>query len=279
MNDLHRSLAPISEAAWAEIETEAKRALKGTLGARRIADFSGPHGWDHSCVNLGRAEPLGDGPGDGVAARLRRVQPLVEMRVTFDLSRAELEMVGRGATDPDLDPVREAAVNLALAEDRAVFHGYAAGNIHGICEASAGAALTIPPDYEDYPRVVAEALDKLKRDGVDGPFGVALGLQCYTGLTKTMTKGGGFPVIQNLGRILDGPVVWAPALDGAVVLSTRGGDFELTVGQDISIGYLAHTTETVTLYLQESFTFRVLSPEAAVPLVYPREGRGRARRE
>ncbi len=274
MDDLHRSLAPISDGAWAEIEKEAKRALKGTLGARRVVDFSGPHGWDHSCVNLGRVEALRAAPGDGVTARQRKVLPLVELRATFELSRAELETVGRGAADPELDPVREAAVKLALAEDHAVFHGYTASGIQGICEASAAAALAIPPDYEDYPKVVAEALDKLKRDGVDGPFGVALGLQCFTGLTKTMTRGGGFPVIQNLGRILDGPVVWAPALDGAIVLSTRGGDFELTVGQDISIGYLAHTTETVTLYLQESFAFRVLSPEAAVPLVYP-SSRGR----
>ncbi len=277
MNDLHRGLAPISDSAWGEIETEAKRALKGTLGARRVVDFSGPHGWDHSCVNLGRTESLGAGPGDGVAARVRKVQPLVEMRVTFELTRAELETVGRGAPDPDLDPVREAAVKLAMAEDHAVFHGYAAGGIQGLCEAASNAPISIPPDYEDYPRVVAEALDTLKRSGVDGPFGVALGMRCYTGLTKTMTKGGGFPVIQNLGRILDGPVVWAPALDGAVVLSVRGGDFELTVGQDVSIGYLAHTAEAVTLYLQESFTFRTLSPEAAVPLVYPEEG-GRGRR-
>ncbi len=278
MDDLLRELAPVSEAAWGEIETEAKRALKGTLGARRVVDFSGPHGWSTSCVNLGRIEDLRPGPGDGIAARLRQVLPLVELRASFELSRAELETVGRGAADPDLDPVREAAVKLAMAEDRAVFHGYAAGHIRGICEASAGAALTIPPEYEDYPQVVAEALDKLKRDGVDGPFGVALGMRCFTGLTKTMTKGGGFPVIQNLGRILDGPVVWAPALDGAVVLSVRGGDFELTVGQDVSIGYLAHTAETVTLYLQESFTFRTLSPEAAVPLAYPSESRGRSRR-
>lgn len=278
MDDLLRQLAPVSEPAWEEIETEARRALKGTLGARRIVDFSGPHGWDHSCVNLGGAEALRAAPGEGVAARRRRVLPLVELRATFELARAELETVARGAPDPDLDPVRKAAVELAQAEDRAVFHGYEAGGIRGICEAAADAALTIPPDYEDYPRVVAQALDALRRTGVDGPFGIALGMRCYTGLTKTMTKGGGFPVIQNLGRILDGKVVWAPALDGAVVLSQRGGDFELTVGQDVSIGYLAHTAETVTLYLQESFTFRTLSPEAAIPLVYPAEGRSRGRR-
>lgn len=268
MNDLHRELAPISSAAWSEIEDEAKSALKSTLGARRIVDFAGPHGWDHSCINLGRVQDLRDRPGDGVAGKLRQVLPLIELRTTFELSRSELEAVARGAPDADLDPVREAAVRIALSEDRAVFHGYKAGGIEGICESSKDTAITIPPDYEDYPRVVAEALDTMQRSGVEGPFGIALGLRCYTGLLKTMTKGGGFPVIQNLSRILDGKVVWAPALDGAVVLSQRGGDFELTVGQDFSIGYLSHTADKVTLYLQESMTFRTCSPEAAVPLVY-----------
>ena len=46
----------------------------------------------------------------------------------------------------------------------------------------------------------------------------------------------------------------------------RGGDFELTVGQDFSIGYLEHNTERVRLYIEESFTFLVLTEQAAVPL-------------
>ena len=68
--------------------------------------------------------------------------------------------------------------------------------------------------------------------------------------------------------------MWAPAVSGAVVISQRGDDHELTVGQDFSIGYLDHTATAVRLYLQESFTFRVLSPEAAVPLRYPSAASG-----
>jgi len=283
VRDLFRELAPVSDAAWSEIEKEAKQALKDTLAARRIVDFSGPHGWSHSALNLGRTQGLRGGPAEGVDARLRQVQPLVELRAQFELSRVELETAERGAADPDLDAVRKAAVQLALAEDRAVFDGYAAGGIRGINEAATHGALAIPEDYNDYAAVVAEALDTLRRDGISGPYGIALGLRCYTGLTKTMSRGGGFPVIQNLGRILEGPIVWAPAVDGAVVLSVRGGDFEITIGQDISIGYLSHTADAVRLYLQESMTFRALSPEAAVPLVYrssgaraaPRRRRGR----
>jgi uncharacterized linocin/CFP29 family protein len=83
-----------------------------------------------------------------------------------------------------------------------------------------------------------------------------------------MTSGGGFPVIENIKRIIDGDIVYAPAVDGAVVLSQRGEDFELCVGQDASIGYLTHTADKVSLYIQETMTFRDLSPEAAIPLRY-----------
>jgi hypothetical protein len=45
----------------------------------------------------------------------------------------------------------------------------------------------------------------------------------------------------------------------AFVLTTRGGDFDLHIGQDVSIGYLSHTDAAVRLYLQETFTFLLLN--------------------
>jgi len=271
MNDLQRELAPISSAAWEEIDAEARQILTLRLAARKIVDFSGPHGWDMSATNLGRVDRLSRGPGDGVEARLRAVQPLVELRVPFELSRDEMEAIGRGAKDADRVPLQEAARKIATAEDKAIFHGYGAANIVGIDEASSGATLSIPSRYEDYPSVVAEAVSRLRRSGVTGPYAIALGPRCYTGLTATMTASG-HPVLHFVEQLVGGAAVWAPAVDGAVVVSLRGGDFEMTVGQDISIGYTSHSATAVQLYLQESFTFRVLGPEAAVPLAYPKSG-------
>ncbi len=266
MNDLRRELAPVSDEAWAQIEAEAKRTLKATLAARKLIDFSGPLGWDASAVGIGRTSPLKSAPEKGVEARLRKAQPLVELRAPFEMSREELEAVARGAKDVNLDPVRDAARAAAHAEDRTVFHGYAEAGIRGIAEAGASSKCAISEDYAAYPGVVAEAVHKLRGAGVDGPYAIALGPRCYTGLTKTTISG--FPVIEHVRKLLDGPIIWAPAVDGAVVLSVRGGDFELVVGQDFSIGYLDHTATVVRLYLQESFTFRVLTPEAGVPLAY-----------
>ncbi len=273
MNDLRRELAPIPAKAWEAIDEEARKALKLILAARRIVDFKGPLGWDASAVGWGRVAGLPKPPGEGVEAALRRVLPLVEFRAPFELSRGELDSIARGAEDPDLDAVRLAARAIALAEDRAVFHGYEGAGIEGICDAAAKATLPLTDDYQRYPGVVANALARLRMAGVDGPYGIALGPRCYTGLTQTTTPAG-FPVLQHVEKLVDGPIVWAPGVDGAAVVSLRGGDFELTVGRDLSVGYQDHTATTVALYIEESFTFRVLSPEAAVPLSYAAASRG-----
>jgi uncharacterized linocin/CFP29 family protein len=270
MSPLLRELAPVTAEAWEMIEQEAKRTLKLKLAARKLVDFNGPLGWDASAVNTGRVARLDEAPGQGVEARVRKLQPLVELRVPFELSREELDAIVRGAKDVNLDAVRDAASAAALAEDRAVFRGYAGGAIRGIAEEAAAARLTLSDDYQAYPGVVAEAVNKLHIAGVEGPYGIALGPRCYTGLTKTTI--GGYPVMEHVRRLLDGPLVWAPAVDGAVVLSLRGGDFELAVGQDFSVGYLEHNASSVRLYLLESFTFRVIAAEAAVPLAYASKG-------
>jgi uncharacterized linocin/CFP29 family protein len=210
-------------------------------------------------------EPI-ERPAQGIEARLRCVQPMVELRVPFELRRAELEALDRGAGDFDADPVIAAARAVAIAEDRAIFHGYVQAGINGICEMQAASAIALSDDYEIYPVLVATALNKLRNEGVSGPYAIALGERYYTDLTES-TKGG-YPVLEHVRKLVDGPLVWAPGLDGGLVMSTRGRDFILTVGQDFAIGYLDHDAERVRLYIEESFTFRIDSPQAAVPLAY-----------
>lgn len=269
MNHLMRAIAPLTAGEWKAVDEEAKQTLKLNLAARRLVDFSGPHGWQTSSINLGRADRTETDLRPSVETRRRRVQTLIELRAPFELSRQELDIITRGGRDPDLRPVTDAAREIAIAEDQAVFNGFEAGGIAGILGAAQESALHLTDDYERYPEVVAEALGKLRNLGIVGPYGIALGPRCYTGLTET-TTGGGYRVYDHVKRLLNGPVVWTPGIDGAVVVSLRGGDFELTIGEDLSIGYLSHTTETVRLYLQESLTFRVLTAEAAVPLRYRR---------
>jgi uncharacterized linocin/CFP29 family protein len=266
MNHLLRDLAPVSSTAWEQIEEEATRTLRHFLTARRLVDVDGPGGWTKEAVHRGRAEEVGDAP-TGIQARLRTVQPLLEYRAEFWLERAELDAIDRGAHDPDLDPVRDAARRLALAEDAAVFHGHRGGLVDGIADASPHPKIGISDDYRDYPGSVARAVAMLQSAGVAGPYAVALGPRCYTGVVET-TDLGGYPILEHLRLITGGPVQWAPSVDGALVCSLRGGDFRLTIGQDVAIGFLDHDAASVHLYLEQSFTFMVLTPEAAVHLAY-----------
>jgi uncharacterized linocin/CFP29 family protein len=273
MNNLKRELAPISSAAWEAIDAEARRVLTLQLAGRKLVDFNGPLGPAAAAVNLGRLDPLRAGPVAKVEAARRTALPLVELRTTFDLARGELDAVENGSDDLDLAPLIEAAIRMAQAEDSAIFHGYDAGGIRGIGQASAHPVVPISDNYQEYPRSIAEATRLLRIAGVEGPYAIALGPRCYTGLMQA-TGDGGYPVLNVVRKLVDGPIVWAPAVNGAVVLSTRGGDFELSVGRDLSIGYHSHTDASVRLYVVETMTFRVLTSEAGVALAY-RDAKGK----
>ena len=263
LDDLQRHLAPISARAWTEIEKQAREVLTVNLAARKLVDFRGPLGWTKSAVGLGTVDGLPTPPVDGVVASMRRVQPLVEIRAGFVLARAELDRIDRGGHGPDLAPLLEAATRIARAEDRAVFHGYPAGAIAGMRAQAAEIAADASQRAGGYPTTIAEAVRRLRIQGVGGPYALAAGDRCFTELHATTARDG-YLLLDAVKQILGGPIVWAPAVDGAVVVSMRGDDFRLTIGRDVAIGYLGHTAAAVDLFLVESFTFEVLTPEAAV---------------
>ncbi|WP_338821902.1 family 1 encapsulin nanocompartment shell protein [Bradyrhizobium septentrionale] len=263
MNNLHRGLAPISDAAWAQIEEEASRTLKRHLAARRVVDVDGPKGADFSAVGTGHLKKIST-PGDGVEATQRDVRALVELRVPFELSRQAIDDVERGSNDSDWDPLKTAARKIAFAEDRAVFDGYAAAGIQGIRQGSSNPVLTLPASIKNYPNVVAQAVSQLRLAGVNGPYTLLLGTEPYTAIGGATDDG--YPVLQHIQRLVDGKIIWAPAIEGGVLLTTRGGDFQLSIGQDLSIGYLSHSASSVQLYFQETITFLMLTSEASVVL-------------
>ncbi|MCW2938451.1 MAG: bacteriocin [Actinomycetia bacterium] len=263
MNNLHRELAPISAAAWAEIETEVGRTFKLHVAGRRVVDVNGPGGPTLSAVGEGHLDPISS-PAEGITSCARRVQPVIELRVPFTVDRQAIDDVERGAKDPDWQPVKDAARRMAFAEDRAVFEGYAAARIAGIRESSSNPALSLPAEVRDYPNIVSQALSSLRLAGVNGPYSLLLSAAAYTAVNETSDHG--YPIREHLVRVMEGEIIWAPAIDGAFVLSIRGGDYELHLGQDLSIGYLSHDAATVQLYLQESMTFLMYTSEGAVAL-------------
>ncbi|MGU3652303.1 family 1 encapsulin nanocompartment shell protein [Mycolicibacterium sp. A43C] len=263
MNNLYRELAPVTDEAWGEIEQEATRTFKRHIAGRRVVDCTGPTGATTASVSTGHLLDV-TSPGDGVIAHLRDSRPLVRLRVPFTITRDAIDDVERGSQDSDWDPVKDAAKKLAFAEDRAIFEGYAAANIQGIRAGSSNPGLALPEDPRGYPDVIAQALSELRLAGVDGPYSVLLSADAYTKVSETTEHG--YPLREHLNRVVDGDIIWAPAIDGAFVLSTRGGDFDLQLGTDVSIGYLSHDADTVQLYLQETFTFLNYTAEASVAL-------------
>jgi len=254
----------MSDAAWQVVDDEARSRLTTQLAARQVVDFVGPHGWAHSATNLGRTAPIA-APSEGLVAAQRRVLPLLELRAEFKVSRAELDDVERGATDPTLNELDQAAIQIAVGENTTVFHGHQAAGIRGVTETSSHAPISFGTDKERYPNAVAQAVDQIRRSGVQGPYGLVLSPGMYTEILQTAEHGGHL-LFDHLRQILDGPLVWAPGVEGGIVVSLRGGDFVFECGQDLSIGYLDHDVDAVALFLEESFSFRVVEPDASVQL-------------
>jgi uncharacterized linocin/CFP29 family protein len=265
VSHLLREHAPLTEAGWDLLDSEARERLAPALAARKLVDFSGPHGWQYSATNLGRVKEIAHPMGKGVSGAQRQVLALVELRAPFSVARAELADAERGAADADLGALDQAAQAIAVAENAAVFHGWKAAGITGILEASPHGEIKLGEDCDQYPRHVAKAVDALRAAGVAGPYGLALGPEAHTRVLETSERGG-YPLLEHLREIAGGPLVWAPGVKGAAVLSLRGGDFLLECGEDLSIGYDRHDADAVHLYLEESISFRVATPEAAVAL-------------
>src|SRR5512146_878048 len=173
MDLLKRHHAPITPEAWKQIDNEAKRVLQLNLAGRKLVDFDGPHGWRYAAVNMGHLTIRTDGDL-GVPWGVRDVAPLIEVRAPFELTIMELDNASRGAV-LDLPAVVSAAEKTAHAEDNAIFNGFKAGGIEGIIPSTSHPAIAIPDDYADYPSVVVDAVETLRRAGINGPYALALG--------------------------------------------------------------------------------------------------------
>jgi uncharacterized linocin/CFP29 family protein len=270
MDLLRRELAPITPGAWMEIDSMARDALVANLSARKFVDLDGPHGITHACVNLGRLEhPEGQKP-DAVQYGVHQVLPLIEARVSFVLKQWELDNIDRGAKDFQLDTLVSAARRIADFEEQAVFHGFKAGSIKGLHTETPGPLIPLELEMDALVDAVSEAQARLLRDGVEGPANLVVSPDVWKFLARS-TPGGTLRTLveQQLG----GQVIYSSVVKGALLAAARGGDLELTVGQDFAIGYHHHTSEEVHLFMTDSFTFRVITPEALVGFEVKKKGR------
>jgi uncharacterized linocin/CFP29 family protein len=255
-----RGSAPIAEDVWATLEADLKGALEQHLVGRRVVDFDGPHGLSLAAKSLGTLERME--LGSGVHAGLRQSLPLLEIRVPFDLVRSALEERERGAPNLADEPGLVAARKLAELEDTAIFRGLEAAGIRGLAAASSHPRLAVGADVQSAMDAVARALLSLDEAAVNGPYAVVLGDSLY----RRLAAASDYPPLERLRKLVGARVLHSRIVSGGLVLSERGGDFQLTVGQDAAVGYASHDQERVALYVVESFTFLVSEPDAVVVL-------------
>ncbi|MDO5717833.1 MAG: family 1 encapsulin nanocompartment shell protein [Tissierellia bacterium] len=251
MDILKRSIAPISEEAWDEIDESAIDVIKAILSARKTLKVNGPMGWDYNAVPEGRLEIIDDGD---VAVGQYKLKRLVEPRVTFELNKWELDNVERGAEDIDLDPLEEAVEKIALFEENLIYNGYEAGGIVGLSEA-AEHQMEFGKEANTILKNIGEAKFKLYNSYVQPPYNLMVSPEAYEKINKIYE---GANLMKQIEKLIEGSVIRSKAVKGAILVPHRDDDLELTIGQDFSIGYDSHDEETITMFVTESLTFRVL---------------------
>ena len=261
MDILKRQMAPVTEEAWEEIDEQAKEILENRLTARKFVDVSSPLGWDVASVPEGSLGEIYD-KEKGVRYGVRQSRPIIETRISFDLEIWELDNITRGSEDVDLEPLEEAAAKAADFEDMAVYEGVSKAGVAGLIEESEE-SLPLPSGTTEIVDTVSDAVRKFKESSIEGPYGIVVNSDLWSKINHFVQ---GYPVGKKITDILEGPMIYNPSLDTPLIVSLRGGDFDLSLGRDFSIGYENHDNEKVSLFITESFTFKILDPAAVITM-------------
>jgi uncharacterized linocin/CFP29 family protein len=263
MDILRRSSAPLSGEVWKQIDEAVVGMARRTMAARRVATFEGPRGWNHVAVALGTETARTTREGRAAVA-MPDVVLLAEIRAAFSIPWATVEAVDRGAPALDATAAEGAAREVALAEDRLAFYGEPGGD--GFLTHNQSPRIKVG-DWDRPGQAVGDvlkAVERLDSAGIPGPYELVLAAPRY--YTYLRAANDGYPAARQLKAVLAGVHRSAIIKDAGALFSTRGGDFVLTVGGDLSVGYRAHDAEAVHLFCVETVAAQVLGPDAVCVL-------------
>jgi uncharacterized linocin/CFP29 family protein len=259
MDYLRRGTAPLSKRVWQALDEAVAQAARHVLAARRVATFDGPHGWEHVAVRLGSMTPCAAGEGRAVVC-VPEVVLLSEVRVEFSLPWSSIEVFERGAPVLDSAPADAAARELALAEDRIALYGNPVGN--GFLTAKESPRVRAQ-DWGKPGQLIADllhAVETLDGLGVPGPYEAVLPPPRYYAYLQADDSG--YPAARQLKDVLAAVHRSAVVTGAGALFSARGGDFVITVGGDLSVGYRLHDRDAVHLFCVETIAPQTVSPEA-----------------
>ncbi len=260
MDILRKTLAPISGKAWEEMNETAADVLKSVLSARKFVDVEGPKGWDYAALSEGRLNVPENQKGE-VKYGVNKVMPLVEGRIPFELNIWELDNIERGCENIDLENLEKAAGKIARFEENIIYEGFKEASIDGLKKSSDFDKISFPENGNEILTAVTKGLAQMKEASIEGPYSLVLSADKWQNVQNFVQ---GYPLTKRLENMLGGSIIMAPFIKDAYLVSERGGDFKLTIGKDLSIGYESHNNKTVQLYFTESFTFKVIEPKAVI---------------
>lgn len=262
MDIYRRHLAPITESAWEQIEDDARTGLINLLSARKVIDVEGPRGWNFSGIPEGRMKLVEPAKNKGFNYGIRKVIPVVEPRVSFNLNIWELDNATRGAEDIELDNMMKAVEKIAAFEEKAIYNGLKDAGIEGLLP-SAENTINLPKEPGKWVASISEAILKMQENSIEGPYSLVLPPAIWKTINYFAEC---HPILFQIREIIKGDIILSKFIDNGLLISTRGDDFRMTLGSDFSIGYEHHDSKEVTLFLTESFTFQVFEPLAAVKI-------------
>ena len=259
MNILKKDLAPITEKAWNEIEEQSDRVVQEYLTSRRLADISGPHGIEFGAISTGKLKIPSNQSKEGVQIGIREVVPLLEVRKSFSLDLWELDNASRNADDIELKPLEKAAKQIASFEDLCFYYGFDNSIATGLINVMEDKQVKVKVTPVDFLRTVAEEISVLQQKAVEGPYSIVLPDAVWA---KLVSLSSAYPFRLLLEDLIGGKIFTHHTNKEIFLLSQRGGDFELHLGQDISLGYEGSDKKKVNLFYSESFNYQFHNPEA-----------------
>ena len=258
MDFLKRELAPITANGWKEIEERAAAVLSKELSARKFIRVTGPLGRDVTSVTTGRMDVK---TKDDIKYGVYKVQPLIESRICFPLSRWELDNIERGAKDVDYTSLDDGVRKAAKFEEEAIFKGLEDGQVDGIYKSSSYEALDFGKTADETLKAIFDGVLKLDAAFAKKPYVLVVSNEKWYYLNTVVKE---YSLPEKLEKILGQKIIVSKSIDGAILLPYDDENIELIIGEEFALGYQNHNESIVELFITESFTFRVLDPALIV---------------
>ncbi len=261
MKFLNRETSPIAAAIWTQIDSVFTPMLSQRLKLRSIVGFTSVP-FETDAVATGKLKTLSSVKELTLSAR--KPIAMVEIRYDFDLPKSIVEAFKRDKPDFDDTVFKEVTNRFSAVENSLILEGLKEADIEGILS-----KIPSKPIHAKHTKGLIDAVALMmvafKAEFVEGPY--KLVLSTATLIKMVAESEGGISVKSRLETLLGADffvVCESIGDDKILALSQRGGDFVLYNGLDVSIGFSEEKADSYALFITESCTFRIISPEAAV---------------